>query len=548
VAVIQIFAYYVGQRNSSKAGSATLKLIAVIVLAFVWFSNSSYFLNTLNKLSNEVQGVVMSAGTFIADEQVEEGNELEGSQALMRNRSFDLLVYKPYLQMNYDTTSEDVVMENNEDGTHRINDLLALKQNEEGLKERQKIAKREVDELGNMSMSSSNTGGKVGIAITSIFLAILLGIPLVVISMVNLILQIIALTIAVVLPISFIISFLPSFSNSGIYTLGKLVGVFLMKVFVGLLLLFTFLLIEITQTLISTENVGLYMLNVLVTGVLLIFMLMKRDKIIEFITAGRVSNVDGGISRASEKTKEKVKEGSKVAARKTASATGKTAKTAANMAVGVPTHGAFKAGINARNRLEDRKNLRNQQRFEDKQKELGNLVDMNEFKEKKQEEGNQPVQPHVTNQGRENMQRTEQDSPLTRGNNEQEKEGKQSRNVRVNNISPLERKNRNTQPSLTEKENNQPKLDNKRNTSEQLRQNGNTKDINKQRKQARTAQVRHNNPNNTPVTQWEANREIAAHKEVRNRERTSPKKNGVKNQGKNSNRIRNRSKKRNTDN
>ncbi|WP_337969863.1 CD3337/EF1877 family mobilome membrane protein [Virgibacillus salexigens] len=545
LAAIQIFAYYVGQRNSSKAGSAALKLMAVIILAFVWFSNSSFFLNTLNKVSNEVQGIVMASGTFLADEEVEEGNKLEGSQALMRNRSFDLLVYKPYLQMNYGTTNEEAVLENDGEGTHRINDLLTLKKNEEGLKERETIAKNEVEDLQNMDMSSSNIPGKVGVAIFSIVLALMLGLPLVIISMVNILLQILALIIAVVLPISFIVSFLPAFSNSGLYTLGKLVGVFLMKVFVGLLLLFTFLLIEITQTIISTENVGLYILNVLVTSVLLILMLMKRDKIIEFITAGRVTAVNYGISKAANKTTEKVKEKTQNTARKTASMTGRTAKKSAAMVSGgvgvtaaATAKGAQAVGRNAKQKLNDRNALRNEQKLREDQIEKGNLVDINDFKDQKRD-NSKSVQSSVPNQNRENIQRTEQDSPTTGNKKEQGEEGKQPKNVRVNNVQPIERKNRNNQ-SLNEKENQHSRLDNnsQRSTNEQLRQNANNKNLNQQRKQSRS--IQHNNPNNTPITQWEANKEVAAHKEVRKKERNTPKKNDVKKRAKNINRIRNR--------
>lgn len=558
IAAIQIFAYYVGQRNSSKAGSATFKLMAVVMLAFIWFSNSSFFLNTLNSISNEVQGVVMSAGTFITDEEVEEGKELEGSQALMRNRSFELLVYKPYLQMNYGTTNEENILGESEEGSNRINDLLALKENEEGLKEREKIAKKEVDELDNMAMSSSNIGSKAGIAVFSIFLAILLGAPLIIISMVNLILQIVALIIAVVLPISFIISFLPSFSNSGVYTLGKLVGVFLMKVFAGLLLLFTFLLIEITQTLISTETVGLYMLNVLVTGILLILMLIKRDKIVEFITAGRVSTVDGGVARASERTKERFKEGSKVAAQKTKSTAGTTARTAANMFVKAPTKGAYKAGTHARGKMEERANARNQQQFEEKQKELGNLVDINEFKEQKKDGSNPQAQSTTGNsEKRNNAQRNNQNpSGSTKAqsqspSNSEVAATKESndntqnvtRNARVSNVQPIERNNRTSQTNVEEKRANQ-------NTSHQgseRKSNRNTnsrnanRNIEQERKEARSEQTKNpkqartmqaNNPNNTPITKWESKQQ------TREKERNRPNKTKVKKRAKNINRIR----------
>src|SRR5699024_11292031 len=123
--------------------------------------------------------------------------------AFMLNTSFEILVYQRCLQMIYGTADEAAILENDEEGTHRINDLLSLKRKEDGLSERETIAQNDVEDMQNMSMSSSNVASKVGTATTSIFLAILLGIPLVIISMVNIILQIIALGISVILPISF---------------------------------------------------------------------------------------------------------------------------------------------------------------------------------------------------------------------------------------------------------------------------------------------------------------------------------------------------------
>lgn len=576
IAAIQIFAYYVGQRNSSKAGGATLKLIFVIVLGFVWFSNSSFFLNTLNNISNEVQGIVMSSGTFLADEEIEEGNELEGSQALMRNRVFELLVYKPYLEMNYGSTNEESILANDEDGAHRINDLLSLQENEEGLEERETIAKNEVEDLQNMNMSSSNIPSKVGIAMVSIVLAIMMGLPLVIIAMVNILLQVLALIIAVVLPISFIVSFLPSFSNSGTYTLGKLVGVFLMKVFAGLLLLFTFLLMEITETIISTNNVGLYILNVLVTSVLLILMLVKRDKIVEFITAGRVTAVSEGINNASNKASNKLKEmRMRKEIRKSSIMNGNTAqKSAAMYNSGEMTESKRLAG-NSKQKINNRKALRHNQKFRDDQNQKGNVVDLNEFKNQKGEDGKavSPTNYQGESLNRENIARTKQDYSNAEHHSEQSNQNpgvgkqpnqqKQPKNVRVNNTNDqtIERKNRNSQttlPQIREQEASNKSNRNEKKHHEQLRQNANKKDLNEQRRQARTSQqhksnVEHKNPNNTPITQWEAQKEIRKQRELN---ATKNKNNKIKRQPrainrdrtKNEKRIKNNRKRRNRSN
>ncbi|MCY7629367.1 hypothetical protein ACTHP2_14815 [Bacillus altitudinis] len=67
-----------------------------------------------------------------------------------------------------------------------------------------------------------------------------------------------------------------------------------MKAFVGIILLFTFLIIDITGELIPMDTPGKYMLNAFVTALAIILMIKYRDKIIEFVTAGRVVSVDGG--------------------------------------------------------------------------------------------------------------------------------------------------------------------------------------------------------------------------------------------------------------
>ncbi|MED4128201.1 CD3337/EF1877 family mobilome membrane protein [Shouchella miscanthi] len=115
IAVLTIFVYFVGERNASKAGKATLKLIFVVGITAIWMANASDLTRTVNSWSNELQAQVMTVGTFLTDEEIQEGNELEGSQALLRNYFFDLTVYKPYLIMNYGSTDEEIINENNPD-------------------------------------------------------------------------------------------------------------------------------------------------------------------------------------------------------------------------------------------------------------------------------------------------------------------------------------------------------------------------------------------------------------------------------------------------
>ncbi|WP_144472574.1 CD3337/EF1877 family mobilome membrane protein [Bacillus pumilus] len=292
IAVLYIFFQYVGQKNGMKAGKSTVRLILVIVVAFVWFTQAGWFLKAMNNVSSEVQGLIMKSGTLFNDEQdIAQGEELEGSIALLRNQYFDIAVYKPYLNMNYGMTDENEITKDDKD---RITKLIEFKLNKDGYKERKKIAADEANRLGNTMMAQSGIANKIGVAIFSLAFACVLGLPLLLVAFVNFVVQILVLAIGVLLAFSFIISFLPNFSNSGWYTLGRLVGAFLMKAFVGIILLFTFLIINITGELIPMDTPGKYMLNAFVTAVAIILMIKFRDKIIEFVTAGRVVSMDGG--------------------------------------------------------------------------------------------------------------------------------------------------------------------------------------------------------------------------------------------------------------
>lgn len=66
------------------------------------------------------------------------------------------------------------------------------------------------------------------------------------------------------------------------------------------------MIFNLVDVLVPPDNVGMYYLNMALAAILLVFMIMKRNKIAEFITAGRVANVSsspgggmrGGANRA----------------------------------------------------------------------------------------------------------------------------------------------------------------------------------------------------------------------------------------------------------
>lgn len=337
LAVIQIFAIYIGHRNQSKAGKMTLRLITVCVLATVWFGNSGYYLKAMSSLSTASQVVIMKAGTPLANADIKSGKELEGSVALVRNHFFDLAVYRPFLLMAYGTTDEKKInkQQNTEkDSRNRIEELLGLKNSKEGYEKKKEIVENEVTKLKNENMTIGEIAENIGIAVMSNLFVVSLGAPPLLIALFNFIIQIAVIVLALGLPVSFIISMIPYFSNSAYNVLGKIAGLFGLKALTGLVMLFVFFLNSIIQALIPLNSPTAYFLNVLLTTVGTIYIIIKRDKIVTFVTAGHVTTVDAGMPKQIYRQyKQKVEKPAVTAAQKTAAFTQNVASSAGNFAV-----------------------------------------------------------------------------------------------------------------------------------------------------------------------------------------------------------------------
>src|SRR5699024_8700858 len=399
IAVSQILVYFIAERNGMKAGKASLKLMLIFGVATIWISNSGYYINVLNHWSNQMQGYMMEAGTVLTSDvdDIEEGEEVEGSTALLRNNYFQMTVRRPYLIMNYGTTDEDKIREDDEEDEDRIEDMLAFKTNEDGSEERKDLAEEEVDDKDNNYMDASSVWNKMGIAILSVGFSIALGIPLFILVFFNVLIQFLVLMIAFILPITFIVSILPNFANSGWHSFGRLISTFLMKVFISIFIIFTFLIFDIIDTLIEPTNVGTYYLNLSLSTRLLIFMIMKRNIIVEFIIAGRVFSATGQVPGGSY--------GGARRATNMARRSGSMARNAGSHALskGLAATGVGAAAVSATRRaaqkggqmIKNRKNSRNKGSGSDGSKEKGqkgnsNVVDFSKRRnQRQQQQGNQ---------------------------------------------------------------------------------------------------------------------------------------------------------------
>ncbi|UYO36479.1 hypothetical protein NF868_04670 [Bacillus zhangzhouensis] len=298
-------------RGSFKEGMRRFVLFfMVMIVAGLWVSKAGYWIESLNALSIEAQGKLINVGNKLTDsfsssgdssltmDDVKKGQELKGTTAVLRNFYFNAALKNPYLVTNYGTPNEKTILKKGDGkgGLDRIDTLLSFKLTSEGRSAKKEfINDKEVKEYKNQSIAEGSIYAQLGYSFIGMLAAISLGVPFFLIPFLNFLIQIIVLAIAFFLPFAFILSYVPQFAYSGFVSLGRMFALFIMKAMLTLVLVFVYAVCVIVNKTIPPTNLGMYFLNVAALSAILIFAFLKRDKIINFVTAGKVQSVDANL-------------------------------------------------------------------------------------------------------------------------------------------------------------------------------------------------------------------------------------------------------------
>ncbi|MFE5473298.1 CD3337/EF1877 family mobilome membrane protein [Bacillus safensis] len=298
-------------RGSFKEGMRRFVLFFVVmIVAGLWVNKAGYWIESLNALSIEGQGKLITVGNKLVGafsdksdsnlkmDDVKKGKELEGTTAVLRNFYFDAALKSPYLVTNYGTPNEEKILKkgDGEGGLNRIDTLLSFKLTSEGQSAKKKfINDKEVKEYKNQSIAEGSIYAQLGYSFIGFMAAISLGVPFFLIPFLNFLIQLIVLAIAFFLPFAFILSYVPQFAYSGFVSLGRMFALFVMKALLTLVLIFVYAVCVIVDKTIPPTNLGMYFLNVAAMAFVLIVAFVKRDKIINFVTAGKVQSVDANL-------------------------------------------------------------------------------------------------------------------------------------------------------------------------------------------------------------------------------------------------------------
>ncbi|MED1528800.1 CD3337/EF1877 family mobilome membrane protein [Bacillus pumilus] len=304
-------------KGSFKEGMRRFALFFVVmVVSALWVNKAGYWIDSLNALSIEGQGKLITVGNKLVGafsdksdstlkmDDVKKGKELEGTTAVLRNFYFDAALKSPYLVTNYGTPNEKTILKkgDGEGGLDRIDTLLSFKLTSQGQSAKKKfINDKEVKEYKNQSIAEGSIYAQLGYSFIGFMAAISLGMPFFLIAFLNFLIQIIVLAIAFFLPFAFILSYVPQFAYSGFVSLGRMFALFVMKALLTLVLIFVYAVCVIVNKTIPPTNLGMYFLNVAAMAFVLIVAFLKRDKIINFVTAGKVQNVDANLLENTKK-------------------------------------------------------------------------------------------------------------------------------------------------------------------------------------------------------------------------------------------------------
>ncbi|MFN3093367.1 CD3337/EF1877 family mobilome membrane protein [Bacillus pumilus] len=339
VFLIGFLVYLFFIRGNFKEGMRRFALFfLVMIVAGLWVNKAGYWVESLNALSIEGQGKLITVGNKLVDsfsgktdsslsmDDVKKGQELKGTTAVLRNFYFDAALKSPYLVTNYGTPNEKTILKKGDGkgGLDRIDTLLSFKLTSEGQSAKKKfINDKEVKEYKNQSIAEGSIYAQLGYSFIGLLAAISLGVPFFLIPFLNFLIQIIVLAIALFLPMAFILSYVPQFAYSGFVSLGRMLALFVMKAMLTFVLIFVYAICVITNKTIPPTNLGMYFLNVAAISAILIVSFLKRDKIIKFVTAGKVQSVDANLL---ENTRKQVVQPSWEGAKKVSSGIGEWKK------------------------------------------------------------------------------------------------------------------------------------------------------------------------------------------------------------------------------
>ncbi|WP_168188617.1 CD3337/EF1877 family mobilome membrane protein [Thermoflavimicrobium daqui] len=261
------------KKNTTKAWGAMISTIFFLMVSLAFFANAGGVMTYLNSISSGISQEIMGVANKISIGKDQSSYDSDVASFVAADKLYDMLVYEPYLMLQYGKTSSDPSLT-----SERIQKILEHKV---GSTERGEAVKEEVEANKNPLMKPESAFQRLGFILLLIITHIILGIVFIVIAGAMILYQILFVILALFAPFALLLSLYPAWSSVAIDWLKKFVGYVLVKIVIGL---FLSLVLAISQFLyMMTPPKNGYLLTILMQAVLILGVLWKRNDLISVI-------------------------------------------------------------------------------------------------------------------------------------------------------------------------------------------------------------------------------------------------------------------------
>lgn len=278
------------KRAATRAGAGLIWTIVVMVLAFAYFANASKVMRYVNDVSSELSSEVLTIGLDMTPDQPmtleEEVKSLKGiedppreypeeaASFVIADRLYKLLIYEPYLMLQYGKTSKDI-------DKARADAILKHKVGSEA---RAEAVKEEVEKYNNHMMTTSGTFERFSIVLLLWITHIIFGVCLLVIAGAVILFQMLFVILSLFAPFALLLALMPAWNYVAVNWFKRWIGALAMKLVVSI---FLSLILAVSQVLYQTarpEEYG-YAMTITLQLILVIGIIWQRKYLLNVLKA-----------------------------------------------------------------------------------------------------------------------------------------------------------------------------------------------------------------------------------------------------------------------
>lgn len=254
--------------KTTRAVTTMLAFLVTAVFGIGVLAYSGSYIDRINGFQKEFNNEVLTISNSLTV-----GGGSGGTDGV-RDNLFSVMIYQPYLLLQYGTTDTEAI------GQDRIDELL---ETEFGTEERQTVVENEVSTEGNEYMSLNKTGDRLGSVLLILILDIVIGVCVGIFAGMMIFSQILFILFVSFLPVALVFSLFPNNQGVLMMALRKAFEALLNKAGITLILSIVFGLSTMAYELTESHS---FLWVMFLQLVIYIGALMKSRELLSFMTIG----------------------------------------------------------------------------------------------------------------------------------------------------------------------------------------------------------------------------------------------------------------------